>query len=429
MENVSEYLGLLLLLIIIGGFVFRAKYPKIPSWSIMSFAASLAILTGLIPINSVSNVIDWDVILFLIGMFSIVSIAESSGLLDYMAAKLVMYSKSRLSILYLLSLFFGILASIMVNDAVAVVGTSLSVIIAKSLDLSFEPVAILLAFSITIGSTMTPLGNPQNMLIATQTNINAPLIMFLKYLAIPTIINLVITTYFIIRYYKIKNLKKEFFIGVPQEFIKNKKDAYISLGAVILVIVFLLINDFLELYRLPHITSIGIIPFTISAFTYIFISEPRQILSKVNWGTVVFFITMFIATQGIWNSGVLYGLLHILLPHIAKGTDNILRISAASLIISQLISNVPFTNLFIIYMHNLGYTQASTISWITLAMATTIAGNLTIFGAASNIIILDMLETKHGVTITYKNFMKIGLPVTLINFAIYVAYIIILFYF
>ncbi|MGC9134471.1 SLC13 family permease [Caldisphaera sp.] len=124
----------------------------------MSFAASLAILTGLIPINSVSNVIDWDVILFLIGMFSIVSIAESSGLLDYMAAKLVMYSKSRLSILYLLSLFFGILASIMVNDAVAVVGTSLSVIIAKSLDLSFEPVAILLAFSITIGSTMTPLG-------------------------------------------------------------------------------------------------------------------------------------------------------------------------------------------------------------------------------------------------------------------------------
>ncbi|PMP60054.1 MAG: anion transporter, partial [Caldisphaera sp.] len=272
-------------------------------------------------------------------------------------------------------------------------------------------------------------GNPQNMLIATQTNINAPLIMFLKYLAIPTIINLVITTYFIIRYYKIKNLKKEFFIGVPQEFIKNKKDAYISLGAVILVIVFLLINDFLELYRLPHITSIGIIPFTISAFTYIFISEPRQILSKVNWGTVVFFITMFIATQGIWNSGVLYGLLHILLPHIAKGTDNILRISAASLIISQLISNVPFTNLFIIYMHNLGYTQASTISWITLAMATTIAGNLTIFGAASNIIILDMLETKHGVTITYKNFMKIGLPVTLINFAIYVAYIIILFYF
>ncbi|AFZ70154.1 Na+/H+ antiporter NhaD-like permease [Caldisphaera lagunensis DSM 15908] len=425
--NVKEFFGGIILLIIIIGLIMRAKFTKIPSWSIMSLAASITILFGLVPIYNVSNIIDWNVILFLISMFSIISIAETSGLLDYLAAYLVSSFKSRILLLYLLALFFGLLSSIMVNDAVAIVGTSLSVIIAKSLELPFEPLIILVAFSITIGSVMTPLGNPQNMLIATETNINAPLLTFLKYLAIPTIINLFLTTYFIIKYYKIKELKKEFFMGVPQEYIKNKRDAYISLIAIIIIIISLLVNDFLELYKLPHVTSIGLIPFTIAAFIYIFVSDPRQTLSKVNWGTIIFFITMFIATQGIWNSGILYEPLHLLLPHYMRGVNNILRISASSLIFSQLISNVPFTNLFIVYMNNLGYTYANVISWITLAMATTIAGNLTILGAASNIIIIDNLESKYGITITYKDFMKIGIPITLINLIVYIVYIILIF--
>ncbi|MDP8003140.1 MAG: SLC13 family permease [Caldisphaera sp.] len=421
----KQYLGLIILTIIIGGFITRAKIPKIPAWSIMSFSASLSIIFKLIPINDINNIVDWNVILFLIGMFSLVSIAEASGILDSISAIISSYAKGKVQLLYLFSLFFGVLAAFMVNDAVAVVGTSLSGILAKIADLPLEPVAILLAFSITIGSTMTPLGNPQNMLIATQTGIKAPLITFLAYLAIPTIINIFLTTYIITKVYKIKNTaKKEFYLGVPQELIKNKRDAYISITAIIITVLLILVNDILELEKLPHINEIGIIPFTVAAFTYIFVSDARNIISKVNWGTIIFFITMFIATQGIWNSGILYLPLHAILPTEIHGPSNIFRITFASLIFSQLISNVPFTNVFIIYLQQLGYSAANSITWTTLAMSTTIAGNLTILGAASNVIILEILETKFGSTISYSKFMKIGIPITILNTLVYLAFII-----
>ncbi len=96
----------------------------------------------------------------------------------------------------------------------------------------------------------------------------------------------------------------------------------------------------------------------------------------------------------------------------------------ASLIYSQLLSNVPFTDLFIPYMHGLGFTASDPVAWVTLAMATTIAGNLTILGAASNVIILESIESRYTVTVSYWRFMRAGAIVTLVNVAVYLAYII-----
>jgi len=76
------------------------------------------------------------------------------------------------------------------------------------------------------------------------------------------------------------------------------------------------------------------------------------------------------------------------------------------------LSNVPFVKLFINYMKTLGYTGEDCSSWLTLAMASTIAGNLTILGAASNIIILEVLESRMNTTITFMEFLKVGAIVT-----------------
>jgi Na+/H+ antiporter NhaD/arsenite permease-like protein len=61
--------------------VMRSRRPQIPVWSIMAFTSFLTIVSGLVGLDELESVIDLDVILFLIGMFTIVGLAESSGLL------------------------------------------------------------------------------------------------------------------------------------------------------------------------------------------------------------------------------------------------------------------------------------------------------------------------------------------------------------
>jgi len=73
-------------------------------------------------------------------------------------------------------------------------------------------------------------------------------------------------------------------------------------------------------------------------------------------------------------------------------------------------------------MNNLGYTGSNTVEWLTLAMSSTIAGNLTILGAASNVIILEVLETRMKSTITFVEFLKIGSIITVLNISVYLIF-------
>lgn len=79
--------------------------------------------------------------------------------------------------------------------------------------------------------------------------------------------------------------------------------------------------------------------------------------------------------------------------------------------------------LFITFLKNSGYGPADVDVWLALAATSTIAGNLTILGAASNIIMLETLETKMNTTITFTEFFKIGLLVTTVNTLVYLAFL------
>ncbi|MCX8191397.1 MAG: hypothetical protein N3F06_01145, partial [Nitrososphaerales archaeon] len=110
----------------------------------------------------------------------------------------------------------------------------------------------------------------------------------------------------------------------------------------------------------------------------------------------------------------------------SKGDEiaSIFGISFSSILLSQLISNVPFAKLFITYMEDLGYGVKDVDAWLTLAVASTIAGNLTILGAASNIIILEYLESKMETTIRFVEFLKYGVFITIVNMIVYLPFLI-----
>ncbi|MEM2203237.1 MAG: SLC13 family permease [Sulfolobales archaeon] len=421
-DSFDQAVALAVLLFLISALILRARKPGIPVWSIMAMTSFIIVVSGIIPIDELGSVIDLNVILFLVGMFSLVSLAESSGLLGAIASKFISRFRSVSPLIYASSILFGFLSAMAVNDTIALMGPPIAFSIARTAGIHPEAMFLLLAFSITIGSVMTPIGNPQNVLIAIQSGMSAPFIQFMKYLAIPTLVNLLLTAYIVKKIYGIGSSGLEL-SAVPREEIIDRRDAILAGAGLVAVITSLVINDALELAGLPHIKERGFIPFIIAAGIYMLSSNPRRTLAGVDWGTIVFFITMFITMEGIWRSGILLPLLSIVLPEKLGEIQGILSISLLSLALSQILSNVPFTKLFIQYMHQLGYSGADTSSWIVLAMASTIAGNLTLLGAASNMIILEALETRMGVTISFIRFAKIGCIVTATNIAIYIPFI------
>ncbi|KHO51878.1 MAG: Arsenite permease [archaeon GW2011_AR13] len=121
---------------------------------------------------------------------------------------------------------------------------------------------------------------------------------------------------------------------------------------------------------------------------------------------------MFVLMECVWNTGFF----QLIIANLNINILSIPMILAVSVLISQLISNVPLVALYLPLLSNAG---ASTTEMMALAAGSTIAGNLLILGAASNIIIIQNAEKKSGETITFLEFAKIGIPMTIINILIY----------
>jgi len=389
----------------------------------MSFTAFTTVVFNIVSFDDLGTVIDMEVIIFLIGMFSMVGLAESSGLLNAIAAWFVSKFKRRKSLIFGSSVLFGLLAAIAVNDTIALMGPPIIYTISKAARVRPKMMFLLLAFSITIGSAMTPIGNPQNVLIAIKSGMEAPFITFIHKLVIPTLLNLLITPYLLMKMFKVKEGEAKLLL-IPHEALRNRKDATLAIIGLTSSIAILIANDILELLHMPHVTKRGFIPFIVAAGIYLFSSDPRKLISNVDWGTIVFFISMFITMEGVWRSGILTPLLMALSSSKGSGIMDALTISFVSITLSQLMSNVPFVKLFTRYMEDLGYGAGDVNAWLTLAAASTIAGNLTILGAASNIIILEYLESKMKVTIGFGEFLKYGSLVTIINIAVYLPFLI-----
>jgi len=172
----------------------------------MLIGAALMVGLQVISIQSAFFSINLDVILFLFSMFSIVSALDRSGVLRLIALKMLSRAKSMDTFLFIFIVGMGTLSAFLVNDTVALLGVPIVIHISKQLFITgsnAKALFISLAFAVSIGSVMTPIGNPQNLLIATLSGISLPFITFMKWLTIPTIINLVITYFILRRYFRI----------------------------------------------------------------------------------------------------------------------------------------------------------------------------------------------------------------------------------
>ena len=401
-------LALVFLLIIIRK-VGRVNFKV---WQIMTLGALAALLTGSISIPDALKSIKLDVMLFLFGMFVVGQALEDSGYLGYVSYKFFRKAKN-LDLLLLFVIFSaGISSALLMNDTLAIVGTPIMLLLARQHKLNPKVLILALAFSITIGSVMSPIGNPQNLLIATQ--MKNPFVQFFKYLILPTIISLFILFALLKLFFKeqFKNVR----LNHEPEKIKNPKLALlakISVGIVLLLIAAKIVLYFFGIdFNMVIIALAGAAPILI----YRVFSRKFHIMRKLDWHTLIFFASMFILMASVWSTGFFQQVIQNLNINITS----IPVILGVSTVMSQLISNVPLVALYLPLLQHLGVSIAGLIA---LAVGSTIAGNMTIMGAASNIIIFHKAERRENVSITFWDFFKIGLPLTIINLLTYLVFI------
>jgi Na+/H+ antiporter NhaD/arsenite permease-like protein len=383
---------------------------KLQIWQIMLFGAIAVLVTGQIsPLNALLS-INLDVILFLFGMFIVGEALIESGYITHLSYKLFKRAKSPNQLLLTVLFGMGIASAFLMNDTLAIIGPAVVLILAKQCKLPPKLMLLALAFAVTIGSVMSPIGNPQNVLVAINGNVTNPFVTFFRYLLLPSMVNLFIA-FVVLKIFYRKDLQK-CVIEQSDEPIRDHKLAMLSKLSLVLIavlitakIVTVLLNIPLD-FRLTHIALIPAVP--------IVILSPRRIevLKKIDWRTLIFFAAMFILMESVWESGIIQSTIAALNVNVTS----IVAILLVSTLLSQLISNVPMVALYLPMLMTAG---ASTKELMALAAGSTIAGNLFILGAASNIIIIQNAERKFGETITFLDFAKIGIILTAINLFVY----------
>jgi Na+/H+ antiporter NhaD/arsenite permease-like protein len=384
-------------------------------WQAMLMGAAAMLLTGQITPIEAWQAINFDVLLFLFGMFVVGCALEESGYLTQITH--FFFSRiTSLNQLLLMTLFLcGIGSALLMNDTVAIIGTPLVLALAKRHRVRAQIMLLALAFGVTVGSVMSPIGNPQNLLIALTGTLANPFPTFLKYLLLPTVINLVVT--FVALRHLFRYEAAPTFSEYPREPLRDVRLARLSKITLIILIVLIALKIVAVIvglnfeFRLTYIALLAALP--------IIALSPRrvQIVRHVDWSTLVFFASMFVVMASVWNSGLFQEL-------IQRSTWDISSLSVimiVSVIVSQFISNVPLVALYLPLLLGMG---AGERAMIALAAGSTIAGNLLILGAASNVIIIQNAEQRTGDSLSFLQFARVGIPLTIVHIAVYWLFLI-----
>ncbi|SYZ74716.1 Na+/H+ antiporter NhaD-like permease [Candidatus Zixiibacteriota bacterium] len=379
-------------------------------WQIMLLGALAVLITGKISIPAAIKAVDYDVILFLFGMFVVGEALDRSGYLAHLTHIVFSRTKNTEQLLLAILVIFGVASAFLMNDTLAIIGTPVVLTLAKKHDVSPKLLLLALAFGVTIGSVVSPIGNPQNLLIAVNGIKGNPFVSFARYLAIPTILCLLVA-FLVLRFF----YKKEFHpdgLNHLEEPILDTHLASLSKLSIFIILALVglkILSVFWGIGAYFHLTYIALA----GAVPLLLLSKKRiELLRSIDWTTLIFFAAMFVLMAAVWDSGFFQSLLERMHLDITKLTV----VLSVSVILSQFISNVPLVALCLPILHHAG---AANNEMIALAAGSTIAGNLFILGAASNVIIIQNAEKRAGQTLTFWEFARVGIPLTAANVTIY----------
>lgn len=351
-------------------------------------AASL-IAVGALREEQAFAAIDIGTILLLAAMMVINANLKLAGFFNWVGRGVLRLAKTPGMLLALVIGASGILSAIFLNDTICLLFTPLVIRVTHRLQRDPVPYLIALAAAANIGSTATITGNPQNLIIGQASGI--PYLTFLMYLAPVALAGLLICWLVIIWVFQ-----AEFRTPLtPVELIEIytyppllRRTGWVVIG---LMIAFLA--------GLPIVSSACI------AAGVLLVSRLRPTkLLDIDWELLAFFGGLFVVTGAIEITGISEDVFEVFAPVLEGG---VVPLSLATAALSNLVSNVPA----VLLLRSEIDTQQG---WLVLAMASTLAGNLTLLGSAANLIVAEIAAGR-GVKVTFMAYLRAGVPITVLT--------------
>ena len=370
------------------------KFPGLkidrPGAAIIGAVAMVA--TRVLRPHDALRYIDFSTLVLLFSMMLIVGTLHLSGFFEW-NAELVL---RRLKPFYLLpAVIFtsGILSAFFVNDIVCLIMVPFVLTIAQRMGLAPLLYLLAVATASNIGSVATITGNPQNILIGSFSGISYR--EFLVHLGPVALIGLFLD-WGILHLFFFRNANSVIPANgrIPLPVLDLSQ-----LGKPVIVATAVVIGFF---FGVPPamMAALGAAGLLISRTR-----DPQELYKEVDWGLLVFFVGLFLIVGGAENAGIVNNLLRF------AQHWNLQRMSVFTgvvAVLSNLVSNVPAVMLLKSLVP--GFAQPHT-AWLVLAMASTLAGNLTITGSVANIIVVE--TAKPEVQVGFWDYFRVGLPITL----------------
>ncbi len=394
----------IIVITLVGVAVGRYPWLRMNRATIAMVGATLLIIIGAISLQQAFSAIDLNTITLLFAMMVINVNLSLAGFFQLAANLIIRWARSPRQLLTLLILFSGVLSALFLNDTIVLMFTPLVIEITTSLKRNPIPYLIGLVSAANIGSTATIIGNPQNMIIGIASKI--PFLTFTSHLAPIAILGMMIAWLVLVLVYR-----QEFQTGQLIAEASFSPKTYTPL----------LIKDAIAtaLMVIAFVLGAPIPLAALSAAAFLLITrrvKPARVFREIDWSLLVFFSGLFIVTGAIEAIGLTDRLFSLAQPIAERG---LVALTVVSVLLSNLISNVPAVLLFRPLIPLFSNPQQS---WLTLAMATTLAGNLTLLGSVANLIVAETARNR-GVKLSFLEYLKTGAPITLASLIVGVLWL------
>jgi Na+/H+ antiporter NhaD/arsenite permease-like protein len=389
--------------------IFAASYlalaiGKIPGLSIdragvALVGAGLMVASGVLSLEEAYKAIDLDTITLLLGMMIVVASLRLSGFFAIATTWVVEHAKSPLVLLCAVTATSGIFSAFLVNDAICLVLAPLVLELTRRMGRRPVPYLLAVAMASNVGSTATITGNPQNIMIGSFSRI--PYAAFAGALGPVALAGLVITVGLVAICHRGEFADRRAMTATKVNVRVNRVLVARALAATALMVALFFVGE-------PPAKAAIIIAGLLLLTRRV---KSKRVYAEIDWSLLLMFAGLFIIVAGAQHA--------LLTPDLVARVgrlhlDQVPVLSAVTAVLSNLVSNVPAVLMMKPFVQSLPDPDTA---WLTVAMASTLAGNFTILGSIANLIVVQKAAAR-GIEISFWDYFRVGAPLTIITLVI-----------
>jgi Na+/H+ antiporter NhaD/arsenite permease-like protein len=379
------------------------------------------LVTGVLGLEQAVSMesIDFKTLFLLFGMMIVVGVLRLSGFFERLVGitlRCITTPKGLLAVTIGLS---GMLSAFLINDVVCVALTPLVLHLARRM--KFDPIPHLLglATAANVGSTGTITGNPQNIYIGAHSGISY--LRFAARLLPVALLGLGLTYLVVCLVYRSRLAapKEKQSLENGQAPVDESHEERVPRSSVhvrlqVKAVAVTLTTVALFFTGLPlELVALGA-----AAFMLLDRIKPEKVYRQVDWNLLMMFMGLFIVVHAFRLHVVATWGIESWTWLLNRPNDLLSLVSAA---LSNLVSNVPAV-LLLEPVAQAAPTATRETAWVALAMSSTFAGNLTVLGSVANLIVVESAR-REGVTISFLEYCKVGIPLTILTLALGIGWL------